>query len=80
MLIFEHVDGRQVEVKERTQAQIRKVLSRYMTPQEIARYKYVGNQHISRMNGNVYADFVDGNGYTHTFYVADYKDYVDEIE
>ena len=78
-MIFEHIDGRKIPVKERTQAQISKVQLRYMRPQEVARYEYVGNQHISRMNGNIYADFIDENGYKHTFYIADYNDYINEI-
>lgn len=78
-MIFEHIDGRKIPVKERTQAQICKVLLRYMRPQEVARYGYVGNQHISRMNGNIYADFIDENGYKHTFYIGHIYLRVDEL-
>lgn len=68
-------------VKERTQSQIHKCLRSYISDDEIANYKYIpGSQFISKMNGNVYALFIDNEGFSHTFYVADYKDYIKEIQ
>lgn len=79
MLKFEDKNGVMHDVKERTQKQIYKCLSSYMTPAEIAKYQYKGNQRISINNGNIYADFTDINGFIHTFYIADYNDYINEI-
>lgn len=79
MLVFTDRNDKTHAVKERTQRQINKVLARYMRPDEIAKYAYAGNQHISKCNGNIYADFIDLNGFKHTFYIADYNDYIGEI-
>lgn len=79
MLIFEHKDGRKIPVAERTYMQIYSVLSRYMRPYEMQKFRYIGKQRISPMNGNIYADFLDKDGNKHTFYIADYEDYISEI-
>lgn len=78
-LLFPHKSGNLYAVKERTQAQIYRALAQYMRPDEIARYTYIGGQQISDCNGNIYADFIDGGGFKHHFYIADYNDYINEI-
>ena len=93
MLKFEHNDGTIRLVKERTQAQINKVLCAYLSDKEQQRYKYIPNtQEISRMNGNIYADFEHFDNYgvrllnyagepcVTTLYIADYFDYINEIK
>ena len=85
-LLFPHKSGKDYPVKPRTLAQIKKALSEYYdiklvdNPKEKDEYKYVeGTQGISDCNGNIYAYFLDKNGSYHTFVVADYYDYIDEI-
>nr|DAV28095.1 MAG TPA: hypothetical protein [Caudoviricetes sp.] len=84
---FYHKDGRVLEVKERTKKQIWKVLKRYLHPEELQSLEYIGNQHISVNNGNIYADFydhrykaADGTPHKTTLYIADYSDYIGEIK
>lgn len=86
MLKFNHKDGRVIPVKERTKAQIYSVLERYIGADVLVQLEYIGNQHISVNNGNIYADFYD-HRYTNTdstpckttLYIADYDDYIHEI-
>jgi len=93
MLKFEHNDGTIRLVKERTQTQINKVLCTYLSVKEQQRYKYIPNtQEISKMNGNIYADFeyidnyglrllnYDGEPCVTTLYIADYFVYINEIK
>ena len=84
---FYHADGRALEVKERTKRQIWKVLKSYCRPEELQNLEYIGNQHISVNNGNIYADFydhrykaADGSTFKTTLFIADYSDYIGELE
>lgn len=86
MLKFNHKDGRVIPVKERTKAQIYSVLKRYIRADDLAQIEYIGNQHISVNNGNIYADFydhrytnTDGKVHRTTLYIAGYDDYINEI-
>ena len=86
MLTFNHKDGRIIPVKERTKAQIYSVLKRYIGADVLAQLEYIGNQHISVNNGNIYADFydhrytnTDGTPHKTTLYIAGYDDYINEI-
>ena len=85
-LLFPHKNGKDYPVKPRTMAQIKAALRKYYNlsvvenPQTDKEYKYVdGTQGISDANGNIYAYFLDKNGYAHTFVIADYDDYIDEL-
>lgn len=79
-MIFIDRNDKEHFVKERTQSQIYKCLRSYISDNEIANYKYIPfSQFISKMNGNIYALFIDNKGFSHTFYVADYEDYISEI-
>lgn len=82
MLAFEGRNGKTYEVKERTMPQIRKVLDSYMDYAWREKYEYIpGTQEISPMNGNIYAKFkAKGADSIHTFCIADYDDYVKEID
>ena len=84
---FYHADGRVLEVKERTKRQIWKVLKSYCGQEALQNLEYIGNQHISVNNGNIYADFydhrykaADGTPFKTTLYIADYSDYIGELE
>lgn len=86
MLEFYHKDGRVIPVKERTQKQIYKVLASYCGQDALRNLEYIGKQHISISNGNIYADFLDhryknsdGSAHKTTLYIADYNDYIGEI-
>ena len=86
MLKFNHKDGRIIPVKERTKTQIYSVLKRYIRADALVQLEYIGNQHISVNNGNIYADFFDhrytnpdGTPHKTTLYIADYGDYINEI-
>lgn len=80
-LEFHHVDGGIRYVKERTIKQIYKVLQRSFTQERIFDLEYLGNQHISECNGNIYADFLDKKyNIVKTLYIADYYDYINEIK
>lgn len=86
MLKFNHEDGRIIPVKERTKSQIYSVLKRYIGADVLAQLEYIGNQHISVNNGNIYADFydhrytnADGTPHKTTLYISDYDDYINEI-
>lgn len=82
MLTFEGRDGKTYKVKERTMSQIHKVLDSYMDYAWRERYEYIpGTQEISPMNGNIYARLkVKGTNSIQTFYIADYNDYIKEID
>ena len=84
---FYHADGRVLEVKERTKRQIWKVLKSYCGQEALQNLEYIGNQRISVNNGNIYADFydhrykaADGTPFKTTLYIADYSDYIGELE
>ena len=86
MLNFNHKDGRVIPVKERTKSQIYSVLESYIGADVLPQLEYIGNQHISANNGNIYADFydhrhtnTDGTPCKTTLYIADYDDYINEI-
>ena len=86
MLNFNHRDGRVIPVKERTKSQIYSVLKGYIGADVLVQLEYIGNQHISVNNGNIYADFydhrytnTDGTPHKTTLYIADYDDYINEI-
>lgn len=83
---FYHADGRVLEVKERTKRQIWKVLKSYCGQEALQNLEYIGNQHISVNNGNIYADFydhrykaTDGTPHKTTLFIADYSDYIGGI-
>lgn len=82
MLTFEGSNGKTYKVKERVMSQIHKVLDSYMDYGWGERYEYIpGTQEISPMNGNIYAKFkVKGTNSIQTFYIADYNDYIKEID
>ena len=81
MLKFPHVDGSVRLVKERTIKQIYRVLARTTRQDRLNELVYLGNQRISECNGNIYADFFDKKyNQKTTLYIADYYDYIDEIE
>lgn len=82
VLTFEGSNGKTYKVKERTMSQIYKVLDSYMDYAWWEKYEYIpGTQEISPMNGNIYAKFkVKGTNSIQTFYIADYNDYIKEID
>ncbi len=77
MLEFVDIKDKVHLVKERTLNQIYKYLATYIS--NLEEYVYIGNQEISKMNGNIYADFIYKNSYKVTLCVADYFDYKNEI-
>ena len=81
VLEFHHVDGSIRYVKERSLKQIYGVLSKYVSSNRIGDFEYIGNQFISENNGNIYAEFFDKRyNQKTTMYIADYYDYIDEVE
>lgn len=77
-LLFPHKNGNIYAVRERTQREINKFFNGMHMHEE--EYEIIPNsQFISDCNGNIYADFIDKNGYEHEFMIADYYDYIDEI-
>lgn len=82
ILTFEGSNGKTYKVKERTMSQIHKVLDSYMDYAWQEKYEYIPDtQEISPMNGNIYAKFkVKGTNSIQTFYIADYNDYIKEID
>lgn len=81
-LYFTNRNEQVFEVKPRTWKQIHKCLRSYMTENEVGKYNLIeGTQRISKMNGNVYADFINSEtGDRHSFCIADYEDYINEIK
>lgn len=63
------------------------MLKSYCRPEELQNLEYIGNQHISVNNGNIYADFydhrykaADGSTFKTTLFIADYSDYIGELK
>lgn len=80
MLEFPAANGRIYLVKERTPYSIYRFLGTYIRD-AYAKYEYIpGSQKISKMNGNIYARFyIRGTDSITTLCVADYSDYIGEI-
>ena len=81
MLKFPGKDGKVYDVKERTLYQIWSYLEHYVDrPEE--RFEYIpGTQELSPLNGNIYAKFKEKEGgYVVTLCIADYYDYIDQLD
>ena len=79
-LEFTGKDEKIYRVKERTLSQIFGFLETYID-RPFMKYEYIPNsQKISEMNGNIYAKFhLKGTKDTVTLCVADYYDYINEV-
>ena len=56
-----------------TAHQIYKFMREYMTEQEIRSYKQISIPYKSDCHSGIYAEFIDNDGYIHTFMVGDTK-------
>lgn len=77
-LLFPHKNGNLYAVRERTQREATKFWQR-LGGLPIGYNLVANSQMISDCNGNIYADFKDCNGFTHSLCIADYNDYINEI-
>ena len=78
-LLFPHANGNLYAVRERTAREAAQFWAR-LGGLPVGYTLVANSQMISDCNGNIYADFIDSDGFKHELCIADYNDYINEID